>query len=77
MAARFVQVLKKDIFIVAAQRTACGTFGGALKSLSATDLAVHSSFAAISAANIATQAVDSAVIGNVRPILCLFVFEGG
>lgn len=36
-----------SVFIVAAKRTPFGTFGGKLKTQSATDLAVHSSKAAI------------------------------
>ena len=38
---------QKDIVILAAKRTPFGTFGGSLKELSATDLAVHAAKAAI------------------------------
>lgn len=40
------------VFIVAAKRTAFGTFGGKLKGFTATDLAVESSRAAIAAAKV-------------------------
>jgi acetyl-CoA acyltransferase 2 len=38
---------QKDVVFLAARRTPFGTFGGTLKDLSATDLAVHASKAAI------------------------------
>ena len=41
--------LSRAIYIVAAKRTPFGTFGGALKDLSATDLAVVAAKAALSA----------------------------
>lgn len=53
------------VFIVAAKRTPFGTFGGTLRSWTATDLAVHSSRAALASANIDPKAVDSVIIGNV------------
>jgi acetyl-CoA acyltransferase 2 len=46
-------------------RTAFGAFGGALKDLSATDLAVHASTAAIERARVPADAIDAAFFGNV------------
>ncbi len=42
----------RALYIVSAKRTPFGAFGGKLRQLSATDLAVHSSKAAIAAAKI-------------------------
>lgn len=42
----------RALYIVSAKRTPFGAFGGKLRQMSATDLAVHSSKAAIAAANI-------------------------
>jgi acetyl-CoA acyltransferase 2 len=53
------------IFIVGAKRTPFGAFGGKLKALSATDLAVHSSKAAIAHANISPDLIDASFVGNV------------
>lgn len=55
----------KGLFLVAAKRTPFGTFGGKLINHSSTDLAVHSSKAAIAAANIDPAIVDTVVFGNV------------
>ena len=38
---------RKDVVILAAKRTPFGTFGGALRDLSATDLGVHAAKAAL------------------------------
>ena len=53
------------IFLVAAKRTPFGSFGGSLKALSATDLGVISTTAALESANVAPDAVDSVFFGNV------------
>uniref|UniRef100_A0A0B6ZDM9 3-ketoacyl-CoA thiolase, mitochondrial n=1 Tax=Arion vulgaris TaxID=1028688 RepID=A0A0B6ZDM9_9EUPU len=53
------------VYIVAAKRTAFGAFGGKLKDLSATDLAVYASQAALKAGNVNHQDVNSIVFGNV------------
>ncbi|KAL3935202.1 MAG: hypothetical protein SGBAC_009233 [Bacillariaceae sp.] len=53
------------IFLVAAKRTPFGAFGGSLKHLSATDLGVHSTQAALQSANIDPAQVDSVFFGNV------------
>lgn len=58
--------LPRDIWIVAAKRTAFGTFGGALKDLTATDLAVEASRAALAQAKVAPEDVGHVVFGNVQ-----------
>ncbi|KNC51659.1 uncharacterized protein AMSG_12094 [Thecamonas trahens ATCC 50062] len=55
-----------NLFIVGAKRTPFGTFGGTLKGMSATDLAVHATRAAIADAGVSAEAVDNVVIGNVQ-----------
>jgi acetyl-CoA C-acetyltransferase/acetyl-CoA acyltransferase 2 len=54
-----------DLVILSAKRTPFGAFGGALKDLSATELAVHASRAALEAAGIAGADVDQVVMGHV------------
>jgi acetyl-CoA acyltransferase 2 len=55
----------KNLFIVGAKRTPFGAFGGKLKEISATDLAVLSSKAALAQANVAPELVDESIFGNV------------
>ncbi len=57
--------LSKSIVIVGAKRTAFGTMSGALKSVSATDLAVHASKAALAQSGISADAIGHVIIGNV------------
>jgi len=57
--------LSKSIVIVGAKRTAFGTMQGALKGISANDLAVFAAKAALSQSRIAADAIDHVVIGNV------------
>ncbi len=57
--------LAKDIVIVAAKRTPFGTYGGSLKDLSATDLGVIASKAALEQAGARPEDVDAVVFGNV------------
>ncbi|MBS2021787.1 MAG: acetyl-CoA C-acyltransferase, partial [Deltaproteobacteria bacterium] len=57
--------LPTDIVFISAKRTPFGTFGGALKDLSATDLGVHAAKAAIAAAKIDPNDLDHVVFGNV------------
>ena len=54
------------VFIVAAKRTPFGAFGGALKGLSATDLAVKATAAALAAGNVKPESVGSVCVGNVQ-----------
>jgi acetyl-CoA acetyltransferase family protein len=53
-----------NVVILSAVRTGFGTFGGTLKELSATDLAVHAARAAVARAGIPADLVDHAVVGN-------------
>ena len=55
----------REVVILAAKRTPFGTFGGALKDLSATDLAVHAAGAALAAAGVAPADVGHVIVGNV------------
>ncbi|MDP2340875.1 MAG: acetyl-CoA C-acyltransferase [Deltaproteobacteria bacterium] len=54
-----------DIVILSAKRTPFGTFGGALKSHSATDLGVIAARAALVAAGVAPDDIDQVIFGNV------------
>nr|QBH73976.1 mitochondrial 3-ketoacyl-coa thiolase [Orthoderella ornata] len=58
--------LTKGIFIVAAKRTPYGTYGGKFLKKSITDLQEVANKAAIAAAGIKPEHVDSVVIGNVN-----------
>src|SRR5438105_8864192 len=54
-----------DLVFLAARRTPFGTYGGALKDQSATDLAVHAAKAAIAQAKVKPEDIDNVVFGNV------------
>ena len=54
----------KDIVVLSGKRTPIGTFGGSLKSFSATDLAVFSSIAAIESAGADPSESDHSFFGN-------------
>jgi acetyl-CoA acyltransferase 2 len=54
-----------ELVILSAKRTPFGAFGGALKGLSATELAVHASTAALTASGVAPREVEHVVFGNV------------
>ncbi len=54
-----------EIVFLAAKRTPFGTFGGALKDLTATDLAVEAAKAALAQAKVAPEDVGHVVVGNV------------
>ena len=54
----------RDVVILSGKRTPFGTFGGGLKDLTATDLAVASSRAAIAAAGITAGQIDQTFFGN-------------
>ena len=60
---------QQDVVILAAKRTPFGTFGGALKDLSATDLGVHAAKAAIAQAGVPPEDFGHVVIGNVALLL--------
>ena len=55
----------EEIWFLSGKRTAFGAFGGALKDLTATDLAVESAKAALSAAKISAEDVQHVIYGNV------------
>lgn len=55
----------EGIFIVAAKRTPFGAFGGSLKHMSATDLGVASTVAALKSKNIDPNIIDAIFFGNV------------
>ncbi|EYF03574.1 acetyl-CoA C-acetyltransferase [Chondromyces apiculatus] len=57
--------LSKEIVIVGAKRTAFGTMGGALKGLSANDLAVHAAKAAVAQSGAAPGDFGHVIVGNV------------
>jgi acetyl-CoA acyltransferase 2 len=57
--------MRRDVFIVAAKRTAFGTFGGTLKNLTATELGAVAARAAIAQAGGRPEIVDSVFFGNV------------
>jgi len=57
--------LSTELVFLAAKRTPFGTYGGALKDQSATDLAVHASKAALAQSKVKLEEVDNVVFGNV------------
>mmetsp|Transcript_25874 Transcript_25874/g.48569 ORF Transcript_25874/g.48569 Transcript_25874/m.48569 type:complete len:402 (+) Transcript_25874:71-1276(+) len=60
-----MSLARKAIYVVGAKRTPFGAFGGKLKHLSATDLAVISSKAALAEANLSGDKIDDCFMGNV------------
>lgn len=58
--------LSREIWIVGAKRTAFGTFGGTLKDLTATDLAVEAAKGALAQAGCDPQQIEQVVFGNVQ-----------
>jgi acetyl-CoA acyltransferase 2 len=57
--------LARNIVVVAAKRTAFGAMQGALKSMSANDLAVHAAKAALAQCGIDRGAIGHVIVGNV------------
>lgn len=55
----------EEIWFLSGKRTAFGTFGGALKDLTATDLGVESAKAAIAQARVSADEIQHVVYGNV------------
>jgi len=53
------------VYIVAAKRTAIGTFGGALKSVAAPQLAAAAIKGVLTQANVDASAIDEVIMGNV------------
>ncbi len=56
---------RPEILFLAAKRTPFGAFNGALKKMSATDLAVHAAQAALEQSGVPAQEVDQVIFGNV------------
>src|SRR5260221_3067649 len=54
-----------DLVFLAAKRPPFGTYGGALKDVSATDLGVHAAKAALKQSGVKPEEVDNVVFGNV------------
>jgi len=57
--------LSRAIYIVAAKRTAFGSFGGSLKKFTATDLGVAAAKAALESGKVDPKVVDAVCFGNV------------
>jgi acetyl-CoA acyltransferase 2 len=55
----------EEIYFLSGKRTPFGTYGGALKELSATDLAVESGRAALAQARVSPEQIQHVVYGNV------------
>ena len=60
-----MSAVTKGIYIVAAKRTAFGTFGGALKNINQTQLQTVAAKAAMDAAGLRGECVDTVIVGNV------------
>lgn len=58
--------LSKEIWILGAKRTPFGTLGGALKDISAIDLAAHASKAVLAQAGVKGEEIDQVILGNVQ-----------
>ncbi|MET0403290.1 MAG: acetyl-CoA C-acetyltransferase [Cystobacter sp.] len=55
----------EDIYFLSGKRTPFGTYGGALKDVSATDLAIESARAALAQAGVSPESIQHVVYGNV------------
>lgn len=60
-----MSTLVRGVFIVGAKRTAFGAFGGKLKDTSSIELGEIASRAALDAAKVAPELIDSVAVGNV------------
>ncbi|TAK18881.1 MAG: acetyl-CoA C-acetyltransferase [Myxococcaceae bacterium] len=58
--------LSREIVILSARRTPFGTLSGALKTVSATDLAVNAAKAALVDANVSAEDIGHVIFGNVQ-----------
>jgi acetyl-CoA acyltransferase 2 len=58
--------LAQEIWIVAAKRTPFGALSGSLKDITAIDLAVHASKAAIAQSKLEPKELDQVILGNVQ-----------
>ncbi len=59
--------MTQNIVIVAAKRTPFGAFGGSLKGMTATDLAVEAAKAALASSGVSPESIDQVIFGNVAP----------
>ncbi|KGM41955.1 acetyl-CoA acetyltransferase [Aquabacterium sp. NJ1] len=59
--------MKRSVYILAAARTAIGTFGGTLKDVSPADLATTAVVAALGRSSVKPEEVGHVVFGNVMP----------
>ena len=57
------------MFVVAAQRTAIGAYGGKVKSFTATDLAEIAARAAFETGKVKPEIINSVIFGNVMQVL--------
>ncbi len=60
-----LDIRRRDVVVLAGVRTPFGTMGGALKDMTATDLAVPTATAALQRAGVAPDDVDHVIYGNV------------
>ena len=56
---------REEIYFLSGKRTPFGTYGGALKDLSATDLAVETAQAALTQAKVSAEEIQHVIYGNV------------
>ncbi len=68
--------LAKEIWIVAAKRTPFGTLSGSLRDVSAIDLGVYASKAALAQSGLAPADVDQVVFGNVQQTSADAIYGG-
>lgn len=60
-----IPISDNDVVVIAGARTPFGNFGGALRDLTATDLAVRAAEAAIERSGVPKERIDEVVFGNV------------
>jgi acetyl-CoA acyltransferase 2 len=61
----YLDIAKREIVILSGVRTAFGTMGGALKKMTATDLAVPTATAALQQSGVSPDDIDHVIYGNV------------
>ena len=61
----YLDIAAREIVILSGVRTAFGTMSGALKKMTATDLAVPTATAALEKAGISPEDIDHVIYGNV------------
>lgn len=63
------------VFIVGAKRTAFGTFGGAFRNTTQTQLQTTAAKAAIAASGLQPEHVDTVVIGHIMTVIFLKFYQ--